>query len=87
MGLNLNEMMKRIIKYLIEGTFVAIAAYVIPSRGKLPIEEVLMIGLMAACTFAILDVFVPAIGQSTRQGVGMGIGLNVGNFPGGSLAG
>ena len=85
MGVNLNEMLKRIIKYLIEGVFVAIAAYAIPKRGNLNIEEVLMIGLMAACTFAILDVFVPAVGQSTRQGAGWGIGLNVGNFHGGAL--
>ena len=83
MGINMNEVLKRLIKYMIEGIFVAIAAYTIPSKFKLPIEEVLIIGLMAACTFAILDVFVPAVGQSTRTGMGLAIGMNYGNFPGG----
>jgi hypothetical protein len=80
--MNLNEVLKRMIKYMIEGIFVAIAAYTIPKK-KLDVEEVLVVGLMGACTFAVLDVFVPAIGQSTRQGAGMGIGFNLVGFPGG----
>lgn len=82
LGVDINEIMKRVLKYLIEGIFVAIAAYTIP-KGKLQLEEVLVIGLMGACTFAVLDVFVPAVGQSTRQGAGMGIGFNLVKFPGG----
>lgn len=82
--IDINEVIKRILKYLIEGIFVAIAAYTIPKQ-KLILEEVLVIGLMGACTFAVLDVFVPAVGQSTRQGAGMGIGFNLVKFPGGVM--
>lgn len=83
-NININEVIKRILKYIVEGIFVAIAAYTIP-KGKLQLEEVIVIGLMGACTFAVLDVFVPAVGQSTRQGAGMGIGFNLVNFPGGGV--
>jgi hypothetical protein len=38
---------------------------------------------MAAATFSVLDVFVPSMGASTRNGAGLGIGLNLVKFPGG----
>ena len=68
-----NEFVKRSIKYLVEGIMVAIVAFSIPKKN-LNIEEVVIIGLTAAATFAILDVFSPSIGTSTRSGVGFGIG-------------
>ncbi len=74
------EIIKRIIKYLVEGFIVAVAAYAIPQR-QLKLEEIMIIGLTAAMTFAILDVFVPGIGQSARSGAGAGIGLNLVGFP------
>jgi ABC-type Co2+ transport system permease subunit len=77
------EFVRRAIKYIIEGLVVAIAAYAIPKAGKLNVEEVSIIALTAAATFAVLDVFVPAMGSSARNGAGLGIGLNLVRFPGG----
>ena len=71
-----SELIKRAIKYLIEGFIVGVAAYTIPKKS-LNIEEVLIIGLMAAATFSVLDVFVPSMGASARSGAGTGIGLGV----------
>jgi len=79
---DVNELIKRIIKYLVEGFMVAIAAYAIPKRS-LNLEEILMIALTAAATFSILDTYVPVIGISARTGTGLGIGMNLTGFPGG----
>ena len=40
-------------------------------------EEILIIALVAAATFAVLDLFAPAIGASVRTGAGFGIGANL----------
>ena len=77
-----NELIKRAIKYIIEGIMVAIAAYAIPKKS-LNVEEIVVIALMAAATFSVLDVFVPSMGARTRNGAGLGIGLNLVKFPGG----
>ncbi len=65
-----------IIKYIIEGLAVAIAAYFIPRR-KTHIQEIIIIGLMASLTFIILDIFAEDIGKGTRLGAGFGIGTNL----------
>jgi ABC-type Co2+ transport system permease subunit len=80
--INVGELVKRIIKYLVEGLMVAIAAYAIPKRS-LNIEEIILIALTAAATFSILDTYVPSMGVSARNGTGLGIGLNLVKFPGG----
>lgn len=72
----LSEIIARIIKYVIEGGAVAIAAYVIPPR-KLPWDNVVMIALTAAAVFALLDLFAPAVGIGARQGVGFGLGFGM----------
>jgi hypothetical protein len=79
---NVSELVKRIIKYLVEGLMVAIAAYAIPKRS-LNIEEIVLIALTAAATFSILDTYVPSIGATARSGAGFGIGANLVHFPGG----
>jgi ABC-type Co2+ transport system permease subunit len=80
--INVGELVKRIIKYLVEGLMVAIAAYAIPKRS-LNIEEIILIALTAAATFSILDTYVPSMGASARGGAGFGIGANLVRFPGG----
>jgi hypothetical protein len=80
MGLDLGELIKRAIKYLVEGIMVAIAAYAIPKKS-LNVEEVVIIALMASATFAVLDVFVPTMASSARGGAGFGIGANLVGFP------
>jgi len=75
-----NEIVKRVIKYLIEGIIVAIVAYAIP-KHRLNLEEVVVIALSAAATFSILDVFIPAMGVSARSGTGLAVGFNLAGFP------
>jgi ABC-type Co2+ transport system permease subunit len=79
---NIGELVKRIIKYLVEGLMVAIAAYAIPKRS-LNMEEIILISLTAAATFSILDTYVPSMGVTARSGAGFGIGANLVKFPGG----
>jgi ABC-type Co2+ transport system permease subunit len=76
------EIIKRVIKYLIEGLMVAIAAFAIPKRS-LNMEEIALIALTAAATFAILDTYIPAMGVSARSGAGLGLGFQLVGFPGG----
>ena len=78
--LDLGELVKRALKYLVEGLMVAIAAYVIPSR-KLKLDECLLIALTAAATFSILDTYLPSMAVTARSGAGFGIGANLVNFP------
>ena len=80
--INVAELVKRIIKYLVEGLMVAIAAYAIPKRS-LNIEEIVLIALTAAATFSILDTYIPSMGVSARSGAGLGVGFNLVGFPGG----
>lgn len=79
---NLSELIKRLVKYLVEGLMVAIAAYAIPKRS-LNLEEIMLIALTAAATFSILDTYVPSMGATARSGAGFGIGANLVKFPGG----
>ena len=64
-----SEVLNRVIKYLVEGLFVAMAALFIP-RHRLPMDEILTLGVVAAAIFAILDVVSPSIGATARQGAG-----------------
>ena len=79
---DVTEIVKRIIKYLVEGLMVAFAAYAIPQRS-LNMDEIILLALTAAATFSILDTYVPSIGVTTRAGAGFGIGANLVGFPGG----
>ena len=78
--LDVAELLKRAIKYLVEGLMVAIAAFAIPKK-RLEIDEVALIALTAAATFSILDTYAPSIGVSARSGAGFGIGANLVGFP------
>jgi ABC-type Co2+ transport system permease subunit len=79
---NTNELIKRIIKYIVEGLMIAVAAYVIPKKS-LNLEEIGCLALTAAATFAILDTYIPSMGVSARSGAGFGLGANLVGFPGG----
>ena len=78
--LDIGELVRRIVKYVVEGIMVAIAAYAIP-KHSMKLDEVMLIALTAAATFSILDTYVPAIGVSARSGAGFGIGANLVGFP------
>ena len=79
---DVTELVKRIVKYLIEGLMVAIAAFAIPKKS-LNMEEIILLALTAAATFAILDTYIPSMGVSARTGAGFVIGANLVGFPGG----
>ncbi|ALH23108.1 hypothetical protein ceV_202 [Chrysochromulina ericina virus CeV-01B] len=78
--LDLGELVKRALKYFVEGLIVALAAYVIPSK-RLRLDETLLIALVAAATFSILDTYLPSLAVSARSGAGFGIGANLVSFP------
>lgn len=80
--LDFSELIKRAVKYLVEGLMVALAAYAIPKKA-LNMDEVALIALTAAATFSILDTYVPSMAVSARSGAGFGIGANLVGFPGG----
>jgi hypothetical protein len=76
------EIFVRFVKYALEGLVVALAAFTIPQKGKLSIEETVVIALVAMCTFSILDYFAPSMAGAARMGAGAGIGANLVGFPG-----
>ena len=81
-GLDVVEIIKRILKYLIEGTAVALAAYYVPQgKQRLSVDSICIIAITAAATFAILDMYTPDISAAARMGAGFGIGGNLVNFP------
>jgi ABC-type Co2+ transport system permease subunit len=77
---DVEELFKRAVKYLVEGLMVAIAAYAIPKRA-LNVDEVLLIALTAAATFCIMDAYLPSMAVAARTGAGFGIGSNLVGFP------
>jgi hypothetical protein len=82
MYINFREVLKRAVKYLVEGLMIAIAAFAIPKKS-LDVEEIAILALVAAATFSILDTYIPTIGASARTGAGFGLGANLVGFPGG----
>ena len=78
--LDVGELLRRAVKYMVEGIMVAIAAYAIPKRS-LNLDEVMLIALTAAATFSILDTYVPSMAVGARSGAGFGMGANLVGFP------
>lgn len=74
------EIFVRILKYLMEGLVVAAAAFMFPNK-KLSLDDVILIGFVAAATFSLLDLYSPSLGISARSGAGLGIGANLVGFP------
>jgi ABC-type Co2+ transport system permease subunit len=81
MSFDINEIITRLVKYLVEGLAVGLAAQLIARKGSLKVEEVVLLGLVAAAVFAILDLFAPSVGYTARQGAGFGVGARLVGFP------
>ena len=79
-GINMGDILSRVVKYAFEGLAVALAAYFFPGKG-LRMSEIGMIALTALATFAILDIYAPSVGASARTGAGFGIGAGLVGFP------
>ena len=82
---DVKEILVRLFKYIFEGLVVALAAYLIPGKD-LNVFEIITIGLIAAATFSILDLFAPAFAGGARSGAAFGIGANLVGFPGNNPA-
>ena len=72
-----SEILRRVIKYLLEGLAVAFVAYYVVGRGKLGVKDVVILGITAAFVFAILDTFSPTVSLGVRFGAGFGIGQSL----------
>jgi hypothetical protein len=83
MNVDTRELCKRVVKYTLEGLMIAFAALVLPQK-TMKMEDVVGLALVAAATFAILDMLAPnkAIADSARIGAGFGLGANLVGFPG-----
>ncbi len=71
MELNTAEILSRALKYLLEGLAVGLACFF---TSKLPLNEIIIIAITAAVTFAILDMYTPQVSSAARMGAGIGIG-------------
>ena len=87
-GFDLNGMITKIVKYLIEGIAVSLVGMILlmnknGGKGNYTTQamEIIAMGVSAAAVFAILDTFAPSISMSTRQGAGFGLGANLVGFP------
>jgi hypothetical protein len=79
-GVDVGGLVASVIKYVLEGLAVAVAAYVIPGK-TMAWREIAMIALTASATFAVLDIYAPSVGSSARTGAGFGIGAGMVGFP------
>jgi hypothetical protein len=70
MNVDFSEILARALKYLMEGLAVGLACYF----TKLKMDEIIIIAVTAAATFAILDMYTPQVSQAARMGTGFGIG-------------
>ena len=84
-GLDVREVVSRMLKYFVEGLVVAVAAYVMPGK-VMKVVDVVCIGLVAAATFSLLVLFAPSVSGSARQGAGFGVGAGLVGWPSGGLA-
>jgi hypothetical protein len=82
LNLDTKTLCNRVIKYVLEGLVVAFAASILP-KAKPNFEEALILALVAASTFAVLDLLAPDSGMGTaaRQGAGLGLGFQLVKFP------
>ncbi len=78
--MDINDLLTRMIKYVIEGVAVALALVFIPKKA-LPFDEIITVTIAAAAVFAVLDIFSPSTGVVARQGAGFGIGARLVGFP------
>jgi hypothetical protein len=77
---NSRELCKRVVKYVLMGLVISICTLVLP-KNKVDFEAVVALGLVSACTFAIVDTFVPTMSYPVQLGAGLGIGAGLVGFP------
>jgi hypothetical protein len=72
-GISMND----VLKYILEGLAVAIAAFFISPKNRKDYKSILLIGFSAALVFFVIDKFAPKVSAGTRQGSGFGIGFGL----------
>ena len=77
---NSRELCKRVVKYVLMGLVISICSLVLPKQ-KIDLEAVIALSLVSACTFAIIDTFVPTMNYPVQLGAGFGIGASLAQFP------
>lgn len=87
-NIDVQEVVKRMVKYLVEGLAVGLVGMVLvmrKKRGNVNLSyqavNVAVMAVTAGAVFAILDTYAPTISASTRQGAGFGVGANLVGFP------
>lgn len=80
-SINIADVIARLLKYVLEGLVVAIAAYTLPTY-QISMPDVVQIAAISMATFSILDYFAPSMSQAARMGAGAGLGANLVGFPG-----
>lgn len=78
------EIVIRLLKYLIEGSAVAAAVALIPKKTP-SLEEIVVIGLIAAAVFSLTDMAAPSISTGLRTGAGFAIGSSLVGWPGNTM--
>jgi hypothetical protein len=71
-----SDLVKRVLKYVAEGLVVVLAARYIPSKD-LNWTEIATIAVVAAVTFAALDMYSPTVAIGSRLGAGLVIGSHL----------
>jgi uncharacterized ferredoxin-like protein len=71
MDIDFSEILARFLKYIMEGIAVGLACFF---TAKLNMDQILIISITAAVTFAILDMYTPQISTAARMGTGFCIG-------------
>ena len=71
MDIDFAEILGRVLKYFFEGIAVGLACFF---TAKLNIEQIIIIAVTAAATFAILDMYTPKVANAARLGTGFGVG-------------
>jgi hypothetical protein len=71
MDIDFAEILGRVLKYFFEGIAVGLACFF---TAKLNIEQIIIIAVTAAATFAILDMYTPNVANAARLGTGFGVG-------------
>jgi len=80
-SIDISSVIARLLKYILEGLVVAIAAYTLPAY-PMAVPDIVQIAAISMATFSILDFFAPSISSAARFGAGAGIGANLVGFPG-----
>jgi hypothetical protein len=76
LSLDTRTLCKMVVKYITLGLVIAIVCLILPKQ-KLDLEAVISLALVAAATFAILDLFAPTLSAPAQLGAGLGIGYGM----------